>query len=379
MAICSGCIVPEDFPKIEMKDGICSFCRLNAEKMKDSIHINKDGELKSLLVNYSHKGHECIVPLSGGKDSTYILFYLVKKMQLNPLAVFFDSGFTTQDAINNVKEICRKLNVELVIKKSSKYRRKIVQESWYISYYSRKIGNFCVNCENNIRSSVINEAFERGIKYIVWGSTDYEDSTDNFLDRSSVSFRHSFASTSNFFKKSFAFIKSIARLFLKGGFSFGTKLKIFTHRIKHMHYYVMDNISLKAPAGLGRYSPFLEVSFKNKKTETVYFYDFVPYDPFQQIKILEKEVGWKAPSDREAKMDCTLHHIGNLTHFKRTGITDTGFKLSVLVRNGMISREDAILKEKKEIEFIRQSFKSENLDMDQALAVIKDLVFNQVN
>ena len=66
-------------------------------------------------------------------------------------------------------------------------------------------------------------------------------------------------------------------------------------------------------------------------------------------------------------MDCTLHHLGNCEHFKRTCITDTGFKLSVLVRNNMFSRQDAIVKEQKEIEFLKRYFDSENLEIRQVL------------
>ena len=44
-------------------------------------------------------------------------------------------------------------------------------------------------------------------------------------------------------------------------------------------------------------------------------------------------------------MDCKLHSLVNYQHLKDKGITADGFTLSVVVRNGMLNREEAIAKE----------------------------------
>ncbi len=376
MAICLKCIIPDCFPNVEMKDGICKFCRINDERFGDHTKHNREKELEALLNHNTQSKYDCLVPLSGGKDSTYILYYLVKKLQLKPLAFFFDNGYCTEYAKNNVSEICKRLNTDLIIKHATKYRRKLVHEAWKVSYYSGKIFDFCGNCENNHRSNAINEALHHGIRYVIWGSTDYEGNASVLLSASAVRFRDSFSGRKRRRLKYISFIKSMAHLFLREKLPFRSKALTLFHRLKYMHYYAMDNIKNKAPEGFNRYSPFLEVSFDNKKTETVYFYDYIPYDPIHQIKVLEQEVGWKGPVGREVKMDCKLHHIGNVEHYKRTGITDTGFKLAVLVRNGMISREEAIRKEKNEIEFLKTHFKSENLEIPAVLQNTRNTIFN---
>ena len=75
-------------------------------------------------------------------------------------------------------------------------------------------------------------------------------------------------------------------------------------------------------------------------------------------------------------MDCTLHHIGNYEHLSRTGITNSGFQLSVLVRNGMISREEAIIKEEYEIAYLKSCFQSESLDFQNVLQSIRETIFH---
>ena len=51
-------------------------------------------ELDALIEEYRGKyDYDCIVPFSGGKDSTLTLYYLVKEYGLKPLVVRFDHGF----------------------------------------------------------------------------------------------------------------------------------------------------------------------------------------------------------------------------------------------------------------------------------------------
>ena len=88
-----------------------------------------------MLLSEKRGEYNCIVPLSGGKDSSYILYYVVENLNLKPLAVFFDNHFIVDYAKNNVKEICKRLNVDLVIGEASHFRREIVKEALYLSKY----------------------------------------------------------------------------------------------------------------------------------------------------------------------------------------------------------------------------------------------------
>lgn len=132
------------------------------------------------------------MPLSGGKDSSYVLFYLVRGLGLKPLVAYFNSGFSTETSKRNVEKLCQKLSVELVIGNASKYRRKFVSESLKISKYKGRFGNTCANCENNLRSFVINEAIKRKIPFIIWGSTNFEELFSIFLSPNTPTFQEDF-------------------------------------------------------------------------------------------------------------------------------------------------------------------------------------------
>ena len=75
---------------------------MNARLEKLLEEVGKDGKGKA----------DCIVGVSGGTDSTYTLM-MSKKLGLRPLAVHFDNGWNTNEAVTNIKNTCTKLKVEL--------------------------------------------------------------------------------------------------------------------------------------------------------------------------------------------------------------------------------------------------------------------------
>ena len=111
---CSKCILPETYPYIKFdSNGVCNFCK-NYEKQ------NFLGEKK--LYDYIEKFRsnsnkpDCLVGLSGGRDSCYGLHLLKTKYGLNPVAYTYDWGLTTDISRVNAAKICGKLGVEHIIR-----------------------------------------------------------------------------------------------------------------------------------------------------------------------------------------------------------------------------------------------------------------------
>lgn len=373
MKYCIKCNIPESFPNIEFENDLCFFCRSHDKKPKITKEIIGEENLLKVLSTQGNGKYDCIVPVSGGKDSSYILYYIVRKLNLKPLAVFFDNGYITDYAKENIHNICSLLNVDLEVEKISSYRLKMIKEAWYINkYWDNATFGFCGNCENNIRSLAINSANKHQIKYMLWGSTDYENSADNFHKVDEPTFRNSYGGSGNPLRGLIKFLKFNFRIIFLTKASIVKKIKILSHYIKYLFFYVMDNVSMNAPAGIAKYNPYLEISFIRDNPQTIYFYEYIKYDPESQIKLLIDELSWKAPSGRTLKMDCKLHDIGNYLHYRQKGITDTGFKLSVLVRNNLLARSEALVREENEIKHIEELFGS--LERRKALYKIKSLI-----
>lgn len=110
---CTRCILPETMPFISFdKNGECNFC-LN--------HVARNqpkplGELESLLERYRKEtGKRCIVPFSGGRDSSFALHVIVEELRLEPITFTYDWGMITDLGRRNVSRMCSQLGVENIV------------------------------------------------------------------------------------------------------------------------------------------------------------------------------------------------------------------------------------------------------------------------
>lgn len=128
---CTKCILPETMPFISFNsDGICNYCT----SYKPRNEPKPVEMLQDKLRTFRRTGYDCIVPLSGGRDSCYGLHYIVKELGLNPIAYTYDWGMVTDLGRRNISRMCEKLGVQHVIvsadirKKRSNIRKNL--QAW---------------------------------------------------------------------------------------------------------------------------------------------------------------------------------------------------------------------------------------------------------
>jgi len=129
---CTRCTLPETHETIVFdEEGVCNICRQHEFKKTNIDWEKKKVELNELADNYRGKGaYDCIVPFSGGKDSTFTLWYIIKKLNLKPLVVSFDHGFYRPINLENNERTQRKLGVDfLKLRSDWKIVRKLMLES----------------------------------------------------------------------------------------------------------------------------------------------------------------------------------------------------------------------------------------------------------
>ncbi len=110
---CTRCVLPETFPGIRFDAaGVCSMCRGPQPKPP----LGREA-LEVLVKPYRRQGQaDCIVAVSGGRDSSYGLHYLKTELGLNPIAYTYDWGMVTDLARRNISRICAKLEIEHIIR-----------------------------------------------------------------------------------------------------------------------------------------------------------------------------------------------------------------------------------------------------------------------
>jgi glutamine---fructose-6-phosphate transaminase (isomerizing) len=110
---CTKCVLPETMPYINFDTkGVCNYC--NNYKIRNSPKPISD--LQYILDPYKKsKGNDCIVPLSGGRDSCMGLHLAVKELGMKPVTYTYDWGMVTDLARRNISRFCSELGVENII------------------------------------------------------------------------------------------------------------------------------------------------------------------------------------------------------------------------------------------------------------------------
>tara|TARA_X000000368_G_scaffold1664_1_gene1295 strand:+ start:5245 stop:6402 length:1158 start_codon:yes stop_codon:yes gene_type:complete len=119
LKICKKCIYDETVPSISFDDeGICNYCHQMDELKNEFDTGTEKGEeridniIKKIKFDGRNKKYDCVVGVSGGTDSSYMVYWAVKK-GLRPLAVHYDNTWNTSIATENIRKVLGKLNVDL--------------------------------------------------------------------------------------------------------------------------------------------------------------------------------------------------------------------------------------------------------------------------
>ena len=118
--VCTNCVMDTTDPKITFNEsGVCDHCIDFYKSTSTQWHPNPYGQqlLKSLTKkiksDFSPSGYNCILGLSGGLDSSYLLHKAVTELGLRPLVFHVDAGWNTDIAVSNIRSITDKLGLDL--------------------------------------------------------------------------------------------------------------------------------------------------------------------------------------------------------------------------------------------------------------------------
>lgn len=167
MEYCTNCVMPNTKPGIVLDErGYCNACRTKEVKAQ----IDWDQRFKELGVivdeikQANHPFYDCIVPVSGGKDSWFQAMMLSERFGLKVLCVTLAAHMPTTEGIDNLNNMIKDLNVDhmkITIKPS--VFRKIRQKC----FLRQGEPNWAEHCA--MFSSVINTAIIYDVPLVVWG------------------------------------------------------------------------------------------------------------------------------------------------------------------------------------------------------------------
>ena len=138
--ICSRCVMDTSDAKIKFdKDGVCDHCLAFDKNILPIWNFGKGREkqLKEIVdkIKQSSKGKDfdCILGMSGGIDSSYLLYLVTKKLDLRPLVFHVDAGWNSQIAVNNIEKLVDGLGLDLYTEVIDWEEMKDLQRSFFKS------------------------------------------------------------------------------------------------------------------------------------------------------------------------------------------------------------------------------------------------------
>lgn len=305
--ICKQCLLKEQKPYIFFDNyGVCNVCNNRLERkqqLKDPVLLESD-LIKLLDKTKGKNKYDCLVMCSGGKDSTAALYFMKKRYKLNVLAFMFDHGFESTEAISNFNNAVNILNVDYIFYKSSFMHPMFKQ---IIESNSKAV--LCHVCSIWYMGVAYDFAANYNIPLIVagWTRGQYSKNIKGEKNIHNLEFLSMAKSTSDFLKNN-----------LKD-------------------YYQYKNFPDSMDVVIKR-------AQKRHKSQVISPHWFLPYSVSEYVQIIENELNWKMPkiSYPAGSTNCSLNFISVYNSLKHYGCSHYHIEASKLIREGQLTRDEAI-------------------------------------
>lgn len=317
---CSKCMLPETYETIEFdENGVCNICR-SAEYKQGKIDWNKRKLLLDDIIE-KHRGkydYDCIVPFSGGKDSTFQLLYLIKEYGLKVLVVRFNHGFMRPTIEENVQNTLKQLGADIIeFTPNWKIVKRLMKES-----FIRKT-DFCWHCHTGIYSYPIRIAMKFNVPLIFYGEplaefSAYYDYLNDEIDYED--------------EKKFNLVRNL-------GIS-----------ADDMRGMINSEANPVDKRDLLPYTYPDRREIKKANIMALTLGSFIPWDHVAQTELIKKELGWKC-DDLEGvpagcnssceKIECYMQGSRDYIKFTKRGYSRVSQITSFDIRTGRMSRAEA--------------------------------------
>jgi N-acetyl sugar amidotransferase len=309
---CVRCCMPHTNEGIKFDEiGICQAC----QSAEDKMHINwaiREKKLREILEHYKSKSgnnYDCIVPISGGKDSCFQLHVLKKVYGMKPLAVTFSHNWFSKTGNYNLSNILERLNVDhIMFTPNRELINKLARQS------TIKIGDPCWACHAGIGAFPLHIAVKFNIPLVIWGESAADESGRS---------KYSAPDVVKFDREYFTRMSA----------------KLFPEEM------VCEGITMKD------LFPFQLPSVEEvEKAGVVGFHlgDYLFWDDERQMEFVKNEYGWHEWEEGEMdgtykhykSVECIMHGMHDYTKYLKRGYGRATDHASKDVRAGIITREE---------------------------------------
>ena len=286
--------------------GICRACSNSEEKM----HINwikREQDLKDILDEAKKKAgnnYDCVLPISGGKDSTFQMHILCKIYKMKPLAVTFNHNWYSEIGWYNLMNSLEVFNVDHIMFTPNRgLVNRLAKKSLY------ELGDPCWHCHFGCGSFPLQVAVKFNIPLIIYGESSMESYSKGAYSKPVLYDREYFLKTSS---------KKIPD-------------EMVDNRISTKDVYPLNLPSAE--------------EYEKSGIKGIHLGNYIFWDEERQTEFVKKEYGWKEAGIGQTykgyKSDeCIMPGVHDYTCYLKRGFSRATFHASNDVRQGLLNREE---------------------------------------
>ncbi|PJI89803.1 N-acetyl sugar amidotransferase [Sphingomonas koreensis] len=321
MTVCTNCVMDTTDPKIVFDEkGVCDHCHTYYDHTLPNWHTDERGQKKldEMVDRIRKEGKggdfDCIIGMSGGIDSSYLVYVAKEKLGLRPLVFHVDAGWNTQIAVNNIEKIVDGLGLDLYTEVINWEEMKDLQ----LAFFKSGVSHVDAPQDYSFFATMYQFATKYNVKTILTGANLSTECVRNPVDWM-------------YYQSDTAQLRDIHR-------QFGSRpLKTFPITSILWHKF---------------YLPY----FKGIKVEKPL--NNVPYIKDEAVKLLTERFGWQPYPQKHFESRMTRFYEGYWLPTK-FGYDTRKVQYSSLILTGQMTREEALERLKKpayDEETIHQDF-----------------------
>lgn len=307
---CTRCCVPETQEGVDFDDmGVCTACRSSEEKMHID-WVDRERQLRQILDEAKAQagdGYDCVLPISGGKDSFFQAHVLVNVYGMKPLAVTFSHNWFSETGFYNLQRCLQVFNLDhLQFTPSRGLVGKLARKSL------GAIGDSCWHCHSGVGAFPLQVASRFKIPLLVWGESIAENDGRATYQKPVTRFDRDY------------FTKVSARL--TADEMVGGDLSA-----KDLH-----------PFQLPTYEEIEETGVWG-----IHLGDYLFWDDERQMEWIRDVYGWRETEMEGAykgykSAECIMAGMHDFTCYLKRGFGRSTWQASVDVRNGLLTRREGL-------------------------------------
>ncbi|MFH0954123.1 MAG: hypothetical protein V1873_07320 [Verrucomicrobiota bacterium] len=323
---CSRCVLPGNYRGIRFDDqGVCNYCRTH-EKFRDRLTdfetLARLREERFERARAAGRPYDALVGLSGGKDSSWLAFQLTRRHGLKCLGFTFDNGFLTDYARHNIDLVTRTLGIDHFFHKVDwDLQKRFYQQA------VRSFGTPCPACSYSSYALSYKLAFERQIPLVIHGRSRSQMLRE-FLAGSPDAFLPFVALNLSPYDRE---TNLRATLAARRRLDYLVSLALPDREMRHRFYEEF-------------FPPMDLLSSAEVLPEFLGYFLYQPDDERSMMRELEQELGWQRPETAVilTHADCAVHDAAGYLFQQAFEYPMLSFELSVLIREGRLTREEAL-------------------------------------